>query len=143
MPKKKDRSFSLVEVLVVLAIITSMVSITVMRPVGNFYYDVVRVKNSLSYAYNTAFTIGRNVKIYYFQDSNKIEFKAGSKKLLEYTLKYSEITNYPYFKNMEFKSVGTVTPTGMIVLKDKIRKRHYVQIYVSLFGSIRVNEVVY
>jgi hypothetical protein len=29
------------------------------------------------------------------------------------------------------------------VLKDKIRERHYVQIFVSLFGSIRIKEVVY
>jgi prepilin-type N-terminal cleavage/methylation domain-containing protein len=141
--KKADKAFSLIEMLIVLTIITSLVSITVVKPIGNFYYDVAQVRNSLSYIYNSAFSMGRNIKIYYYQDSNKIEFKAGSKKILSYQLRYSNITNYPYFKNMEFKSVGTVTPTGMIVLKDRIRQHHYMRIYIGLFGSIRMEDVHY
>ena len=138
---KKDETFTLIEVLVVLLIVSVLAMMTIMKPIGNFYYDVSKVRNLITYGYNYAFASGRNTKIYYYENSNQLQLCAGSRTILTVNLKYSKVTNYPYFKNMEFKACGTVTPTGIIVLKDSLRKNHYVQLIVSLFGSVRINEL--
>jgi prepilin-type N-terminal cleavage/methylation domain-containing protein len=138
-----EKGFSLIEVLIVLVILSSLISISIMKPIGSFYYDVSKVRNLVSYAYNYSFSSGRNVRLYYYENSNKLVLRAGSKSILSVNLKYSKITNYPYFKNMEFKASGTVTPTGMIVLKDLIRENHYNQIIISMFGRISVKDLHY
>ncbi len=135
-----SKAFTVIEMLVVLVILSILVLTTVAKPVGNFYFDVISVKNSLLYAYNKAFASNSNVRLYYYEQSNKLVFKAGSKTITQCTLRYSKITNYPYFKNMEFKANGTVTPTGKIVLQDLAIKTHLLSLSIGIFGSITTKE---